>query len=63
MFAFWAPYFGQLLYLVGVEVELLQGLLEAEDLLGHVLQTAVGVVQRGDGLLLAPQAPARHQPH
>uniref|UniRef100_A0A8C5FE58 Uncharacterized protein n=1 Tax=Gadus morhua TaxID=8049 RepID=A0A8C5FE58_GADMO len=49
-------HFGQLLDLVGIEVELLQALLEAEDLLGHRLQAAVGVVQRGDGLLLASQA-------
>lgn len=58
-----ATYFGQLLDLVGIEIELLQGLLEAEDLLGYVFQAAVGVVQRGDRLLLATQAPTWHQPH
>lgn len=56
-------YFGQLLDLVGVQVELLQGLLQAEDLLGHSLQAAVGVVQRRHCLLLPPQAAARHQTH
>lgn len=56
-------YFGQLFDLVGVEVELLQGLLKVEDLFGDLLQAAVRVVQRGDGLLLSPQAAAWHQPH
>lgn len=56
-------YFGQLFDLVGVEVELLQGLLKVEDLFGDLLQAAVWVVQRGDGLLLSPQAAAWHQPH
>lgn len=54
---------GQLIDLVGVQVELLQGLLQAEDLLGHSLQAAVGVVQRRHCLLLPPQAAARHQTH
>lgn len=53
---------GQLLNLVGVQVELLQRALEAEDLLGHLLQAAVGVVQHGDDLLLASEAAAGHQP-
>lgn len=53
---------GQLLNLIGVQIKLLQGLLKAEDLLGHLFQAAVGVVQRGDGLLLTPQAAAWHQP-
>lgn len=34
-------YFGQLFDLVGVEVELLQGLLKVEDLFGDLLQAAV----------------------
>lgn len=54
-------HFGQLLDLVGIEVEFEQGLLEAEDLLGDSLQAAVGVVQRCHCLLLAPQAAAWHQ--
>lgn len=57
------PYFRQLLDLVGIEVEFLQGLLEAKDLLRNGLQAAVGVVQRRHRLLLAPQAAARHQPN
>lgn len=56
-------YFGQLLNLVGVEVELLEGFLKAEDLFRDLLQAAVRVIQRSDGLLFAPQAAARHQPH
>lgn len=55
-------YLGQLLNLVGVEVELLQSSLEAEDLLGDLLQAAVRVVQHRDHLLLAAEASARHQP-
>lgn len=55
------PYFGQLLDLVGIEVELEQGLLKAKDLLRNRLQAAVGVVQRRDRLLLSPQAAARYQ--
>lgn len=54
---------GELLDLVGIQVELLQGFLEAEDLFGNLLQAAVAVVQRGDRLLLTTQTPARHQPH
>lgn len=55
------PYFRQLLDLVGIEVEFLQGLLKAKDLLRNSLQAAVGVVQRCYRLLLTPQAAARHQ--
>lgn len=55
-------YLGQLLNLVGIEVELLQSSLEAEDLLGHLLQAAVRVVQHRDHLLLTAEASARHQP-
>lgn len=54
-------YFGQFLDLVGIEVEFLQGLLKAKDLLRNRLQAAVGVVQRCYHLLLTPQAAARHQ--
>lgn len=54
-------YFRQFLDLVGIEVELLQRLLKAKDLLRNSLQAAVGVVQRCNYLLLAPQAPAWHQ--
>lgn len=57
------PYFRQLLDLIGIEVEFLQGLLEAKDLLRNSLQAAVGVVQRRYRLLLTPQAAARHQPN
>lgn len=56
-------YFGQLRNLVGIKVELLQGLLKAEDLFRDLFQAAVRVIQGSDGLLLAPQATARHQPH
>lgn len=56
-----APYFRQLLDLVGIEVEFLQGLLKAKDLLRNSLQAAVGVVQRCYRLLLASQAAAGHQ--
>lgn len=55
------PYFRQLLDLVGIEVEFLQGLLEVKDLLRNRLQAAVGVVQRCYDLLLAPQAAAWYQ--
>lgn len=57
------PYFRQLLDLVGIEVEFLEGLFKAEDLLRNRLQAAVGVVQRRDRLLLTPQTAARHQTH
>lgn len=56
-----APYFRQFLDLVGIEVEFLQGLLKAKDLLRNSLQAAVGVVQRCYCLLLTPQAAAWHQ--
>lgn len=54
-------YLGKLLNLVGIEVKLLQGPLEVENLLWHLLQATVGIIQHGDDLLLPAETPARHQ--
>lgn len=56
------PYLGKFLNLVGIQVELLQGSLKTEDLLGHLLKAAVGIVQHWDHLLLTTETTTRHQP-
>lgn len=55
-------YLGKFLDLVGIQVELLQRSLKAEDFLGHLLKAAVGIVQHWDHLLLTTETATRHQP-
>lgn len=54
-------YLGKLFDLVSIQVEFLQSAFKAIDLLRHLLQAAVRVIQNGDDLLLPTEASARHQ--